>query len=108
MLRVQVRGAGIPKVVLGSGDTLLFGRNPDAAASDIPSTGQVNQSALQIPRLASHVSRVVGELIVGEEVARLRWRGSTTAQHSSLLDAPGRARRVELAMVMRALPDQGE
>lgn len=108
MLRVQVRGAGIPKVVLGSGDTLLFGRNPDVAASDIPSTGQVNQSALQIPRLASHVSRIVGELIVGEEVARLRWRGSTTAQLSSLFDAPGGARRVALSEGMSALLDEGE
>src|SRR5690625_6414809 len=103
MLRVQVRGAGIPKVVLGSGDTLLFGRNPDAAASDIPSTGQVNQSALQIPRLASHVSRIVGELIVGEEVARLRWRGLSTAQLSSLFDASCGERRVALSACMRAL-----
>src|SRR5690606_33828950 len=53
-------------------------------------------------------SRVVGEVSVGEEVVRLRWHGSTTAQLSSLFDAPGGARRVALSQGMGALLDEGE
>jgi hypothetical protein len=50
----------------------------------------------------------VGELVVGDEVARLRWRGTIEAQLSSLFDAPGGARRVTLTAGMSALLDEGE
>lgn len=108
MLRVLLRGRGIPTVVLGTGDTLLFGRAPDSALPDSDLGASLNTTALALPRAAPHVSRVVGELTVGEEVARLRWRGSTGAQLSSLFDAPGGARRVALAPGMAALLDEGE
>lgn len=108
MLRVMLRGRGIPTVVLGSGDTLLFGRAPDSALPDSDLEASLRTTALTLPRSAPHVSRVVGELTVGEEVARLRWHGSTGAQLSSLFDAPGGARRVALAPGMAALLDEGE
>jgi hypothetical protein len=50
----------------------------------------------------------MGELAVGAEVVRLRWRGTTEAQLSSLFDAPGGARRVTLTAGMSALLDEGE
>lgn len=106
MLRVTLRGSGVPTVVLGTGDTLLTGRAPDAALP--PGDAQVNVTALALPNVAGHVSRVVGEVQVGEEVVRLRWRGSTSAQLSSLFDAPGGARRVSLSEGMAALLDEGE
>jgi len=107
MLRVRVRGAGVPPVVLGSGDRLLVGRAPDSALAD-DVEGQLRTTTLTLPRVAGHVSRVVGEVTVGEEVVRLRWHGSTTAQLSSLFDAPGGARRVALSEGMGALLDEGE
>ncbi|WP_245570386.1 hypothetical protein [Microbacterium luticocti] len=106
MLRVTLRGPGVPTVVLGSGDTLLMGRSPDAALP--PGDAQVNITALALPHVAPHVSRVGGEVQVGDEVVRLRWRGSTPAQLSSLFDAPGGARRVSLSEGMSALLDEGE
>ena len=107
MLRVRVRGAGVPPVVLGSGDRLLVGRAPEVAlAADVE--GQLRVTTLTLPRVAAHVSRVVGEVTVGDEVVRLRWHGSTTAQLSSLFDAPGGARRVALSQGMGALLDEGE
>lgn len=107
MLRVRVRGAGVPPVVLGSGDRLLVGRAPDAALTE-DVEGQLRTTTLTLPRVAPHVSRLVGEVTVGEEVVRLRWHGSTTAQLSSLFDAPGGARRVALSEGMGALLDEGE
>lgn len=107
MLRVRVRGAGVPPVVLGSGDRLLVGRAPDGALT-ADAEGQLRTTTLTLPRVAPHVSRVVGEVSVGEEVVRLRWHGSTTAQLSSLFDAPGGARRVALSQGMGALLDEGE
>ncbi len=107
MLRVRVRGAGVPPAVLGSGDRLLVGRAPDSALAD-DAEGQLRTTTLTLPRVAPHVSRVVGEVAVGEEVVRLRWHGSTTAQLSSLFDAPGGARRVALSEGMGALLDEGE
>ncbi|WP_413452607.1 hypothetical protein AA0Y32_09895 [Georgenia phoenicis] len=107
MLRVRIRGAGVPPVVLGSGDRLLVGRAPDAALTD-DAEGQLRTTTLTLPRVAAHVSRVVGEVTVGDEVVRLRWHGSTTAQLSSLFDAPGGARRVALSHGMGALLDEGE
>lgn len=108
MLRVTLRGAGVPTVVLGSGDSLLLGRAPDTALPAAPADDQLHLTALTLPRAAAHVSRVVGEVQVGEEVVRLRWRGSTSAQLSSLFDAPGGARRVSLSDGMAALLDEGE
>ena len=106
MLRVTLRGAGVPTVVLGTGDTLLLGRSPDTALS--PDEPQVNVTALALPHVAAHVSRVGGEVSVGDEVVRLRWRATTPAQLSSLFDAPGGARRVSLSEGMSALLDEGE
>lgn len=108
MLRVTLRGRGVPTVVLGSGEALLFGRAPDVALPTSDVDAQLRTTALALPRAAAHVSRVVGELAIGEEVARLRWHGSTGAQLSSLFDAPGGARRVALATGMAALLDEGE
>lgn len=106
MLRVTLRGPGIPTVVLGSGDTLLMGRSPDAA---LPTgDAQLDVTALALPHVAPHVSRLGGEVQVGDEVVRLRWRGTTPAQLSSLFDAPGGARRVSLSEGMSALLDEGE
>jgi hypothetical protein len=108
VLRVTLRGRGVPNVVLGSGESLMFGRAPDVALPEADVDAQLRTTALALPRAAAHVSRVVGELAVGEEVARLRWHGSTGAQLSSLFDAPGGARRVALSTGMAALLDEGE
>ncbi len=108
MLRVTLRGAGVPTVVLGTGDSLLVGRAPDTALPAATADDQLHLTALSLPRAAPHVSRVVGEVQVGEEVVRLRWRGATSAQLSSLFDAPGGARRVSLSDGMAALLDEGE
>ncbi|HLS24610.1 MAG TPA: hypothetical protein VK063_01910, partial [Beutenbergiaceae bacterium] len=108
MLRVTLRGSGVPTVVLGTGDTLLVGRAPDAAMPQADPDAQLQVTSLTLPRVAAHVSRVVGEVTVGAEVVRLRWRGSTGAQLSSLFDAPGGARRVALNQGMAALLDEGE
>jgi hypothetical protein len=108
VLRVTLRGRGTPTVVLGSGEALLFGRAPDAALPESDADAQLPVTALALPRAAAHVSRVVGELAVGEEVARLRWHGTSGAQLSSLFDAPGGARRVALSPGMAALLDEGE
>lgn len=108
MLRVRVQGAGVPAVVLGSGDVLLMGRAPEAGLQPRDAEEQLRVTTLELPRVAPHVSRVVGEVTVGEEVVRLRWHGSTTVQLSSLFDAPGGARRVTLSQGMGALLDEGE
>lgn len=108
MLRVALRGAGVPPVVLGSGETLLVGRAPQAAVPVDDPAAQLRLTALALPHCAPHVSRLLGELEVGAEMARLRWRGTTEAQLSSLFDAPGGARRATLAAGMAALLDEGE
>lgn len=108
MLRVTLRGAGLPTVTLGSGETLFFGRSPDRAVPDDSPENALRVTAIALPRCAPHVSRVLGELIVGEEIARLRWHGSGETQVSSLFDAPGGARRVTLAEGMSLLLDEGE
>jgi hypothetical protein len=107
LLRVALRGAGIPPVVLGSGESLLIGRAPPAVLSDDPDA-QLRVTVLTLPRCAPHVSRVLGELSVGAEMVRLRWQGGVEAQLSSLFDAPGGARRVILTAGMAALLDEGE
>lgn len=108
MLRVTLRGSGLPSVMLGSGETLLFGRSPHASLpADDPAVA-LRYHAVSVPDCASHVSRLMGELAVGDEVVRLRWRGTTEAQLSSLFEAPGGARRVTLTSGMTALLDEGE
>jgi hypothetical protein len=99
-----MRGSGLSTVTLGSGETLLFGRAPDPY---LPA-GELRHLAVALPRCAHHVSRLVGELVVGDEVVRLRWRGAIEAQLSSLFEAPGGARRVTLTSGMAALLDEGE
>lgn len=108
MLRVTLRGHGVPTAVLGSGETLLFGRSPTTALPEVDPAAQLRFTALALPRCAPHVSRLLGELSVGEEMVRLRWRGGVEAQLSSLFDAPGGARRVTLVNSMSALLDEGE
>jgi hypothetical protein len=108
MLRVALRGSGVPPVVLGSGETLLVGRAPQAAVPVGDPEAQLRLTALPLPRCAPHVSRLLGELVVGTEMVRLRWRGSIEAQLSSLFDAPGGARRATLTEGMSALLDEGE
>lgn len=108
MLRVTLRGHGVPTAVLGSGETLLFGRSPASALPEGDPAAQLRYTALELPRCAPHVSRLLGELSVGDEMVRLRWRGGVEAQLSSLFDAPGGARRVTLVDTMSALLDEGE
>jgi hypothetical protein len=108
MLRVTLRGSGLPTVTLGSGETLLFGRSPHFAVPEDDPDGALRVTAIDLPRCAPHVSRLLGELIVGEEIARLRWHGAGETQVSSLFDAPGGARRVTLTGGMSLLLDEGE
>ncbi|SDP22776.1 hypothetical protein SAMN04489867_1793 [Pedococcus dokdonensis] len=108
MLRVTVRGGGLRRTVLGSGETLLVGRAPATVLAESDAVDQLRHTTLELPDAAAHVSRVVAEVVVGEEVVRLRWHGSTEAQLSSLFDAPGGARRVALGTGMSALLDEGE
>lgn len=106
MLRVTVRGSDMPAVVLGSGETLLFGRAPRVPDDRLDT--QLRVTAYPLPNSAEHVSRLLGELVIGEETARLRWHGGTEAQLSSMLDAPGGARRVILTVGTTAQLDEGE
>lgn len=108
MLRVTLRGSGLPTVTLGSGETLLFGRSPHDALPEDDYDSALRTTAIALPRCAPHVSRLLGELVVGDEIARLRWHGSGETQVSSLFDAPGGARRVTLAEGMSLLLDEGE
>ncbi|GAB3068393.1 hypothetical protein GCM10027215_01440 [Nocardioides zeae] len=95
-------------MTLGSGETLFFGRSPDRAVPEESPENALRITAIALPRCAPHVSRVLGELIVGEEIARLRWHGSGETQVSSLFDAPGGARRVTVTEGMSLLLDEGE
>lgn len=108
MLRVTLRGAGLPTVTLGSGETLLFGRSPHFAVPEDDPGGALRVTAIALPRCAPHVSRLLGELVVGEEIVRLRWHGSGETQVASLFDAPGGARRVTVTKGMALLLDEGE
>jgi hypothetical protein len=108
MLRVVLRGFGVPPVLLGSGETLLVGRAPQAAVPVGDPDAQLRLTALALPQCAPHVSRLLGELVVGAEMVRLRWRGGIEVQLSSLFDAPGGARRAILTDGMSALLDEGE
>jgi hypothetical protein len=96
----------MPAVVLGSGETLLVGRAPQLPDGRVEN--RLRFTVFVLPDCAAHVSRLLGELIVGEETVRLRWHGGTEAQLSSMLDAPAGARRVVLASDMTAQLDEGE
>ncbi|MFI9383551.1 hypothetical protein [Kutzneria sp. NPDC052558] len=98
---MTVRGAGLPDVVLGPGETLVFGRAPQLS----PGPGWV---AMTLPDCPPHVSRQLGELVVADTRVTLRWLGSGEAQLSSLFNAPGGARRVGMTRSMSALLDEGE
>ncbi|MET0237848.1 MAG: hypothetical protein ABW224_24635 [Kibdelosporangium sp.] len=101
MPKVVVRGTGMASVVLRSGESLLFGRAPHHARRP----GAVG---LALPDCAPHVSRLVGELVVGPDTVSLTWLGAGEAQLSGLFDAPGGARRVIMTRAMTALLDDGE
>ena len=103
MPRVVVRGTGVASVVLRSGESLLFGRAPHFALEPGP-----GRTALTLPGCAPHVSRLVGELVVGADTVTLTWLGAGEAQLSGLFDAPGGARRVIMTRSMSALLDEGE
>ncbi|MFD0200543.1 MULTISPECIES: hypothetical protein [Saccharothrix] len=104
MPRVVVRGAGLASVVLGPGESLLFGRAPH----DVVGPARPGRVVVALPDCAPHVSRLVGELAVGADVVSLKWLGAGEAQLSSLFDAPGGARRVILTRSASALLDAGE
>lgn len=104
MPRVVIRAAGMASVLLGPGESLLFGRAPHFALD----SGRPGQTAVSLPDCAAHVSRLVGELVVGTDTVSLNWLGAGEAQLSSLFDAPGGARRVILTRSMSALLDDGE
>jgi hypothetical protein len=108
MLRVALSGSGVRPVVLGSGETLLVGRAPQAAVPVGDPEAQLRITALPLPHCAPHVSRLLGELVVGAEMVRLRWLANTEGQLSSLFDAPGGARRAILTEGRSALLDEGE
>ena len=102
--RVVVRGAGLASVVLGPGESLLFGRAPHGVVGP----ARPGRVVVALPDCAPHVSRLVGELAVGADVVSLTWLGAGEAQLSSLFDAPGGARRVILTRSASALLDVGE
>ncbi len=72
MPQVVVRGAGIGSLLLGPGESLVFGRAPHAALDPAPVP---DRTVLSLPDCAPHVSRLVGELLVGTERVVLHWRG---------------------------------
>jgi hypothetical protein len=102
-LQVMVRGGDLHPVRLQSGERLVFGRDPHGAFT----SGQ-GRVAVRLPHCARHVSGVLAELVVGEEAATLRWLGGNEGRLSSLLDAPGGARRVTLVRDMVAMLDHGK
>lgn len=104
MLQVVMRGRDVHPVSFGTGERLVFGRDPHAAAGD----GAPGLTALRLPGCAPHVSAVVAELVVGVEAARLQWLGAGEGRLSSLFDAPGGARRVTLARGLSATLDDGK
>jgi hypothetical protein len=101
MTKATVRGPGAAAVVLKPGETLLFGRAPHYALKP----GGIG---LTLQSCAPHVSRLVGELVVGADRVSLTWLGAGEAQLSGLFDAPGGARRVIMTRSVTALLDDGE
>lgn len=108
MLRVELRCAGLPTVVLGSRERLVFGRAPHALVSEDDPSSALGVTTLALPQSTPHTSRILGELVIGDDLVRLRWHGSIEAQLASLFEAPGGARRVTLAKGMTALLDEGD
>lgn len=100
--------AGMPPVVLGSQESLVFGRAPHANLPEDDGENTLQVTTLALPESTPHTSRILGELVVGDDIVRLRWHGSTEAQLASLFEAPGGARRVTLVKGMTALLDEGE
>lgn len=101
-MRVVLRGRDLSPVSVDTGERLLFGRAPHG---ETPKPGV---TTLRLPGCAPHVSAVLAEIVVGAEVARLRWLGTNEGRLSSLLHAPGGARRVTLVRDMSALLDDGK
>ncbi|OLF12390.1 hypothetical protein BLA60_08655 [Actinophytocola xinjiangensis] len=97
----MVRGKEIHPVSIGTGERLLFGRAPHGEH-------QPGRSAIRLPDCAPHVSAVLAELVVGAEMAQLRWLGTNEGRLSSLLHAPGGARRVTLVRDLTAMLDEGK
>ena len=108
MLRVTLRGTDLPTATVGTGERLLFGRAPEQVLRAEDPERALDVTVLELPRCAPHVSRLLGALEDGEEIARLRWHGAGETQVASLFDAPGGARRVTLAEGMSLLLDEGE
>jgi hypothetical protein len=102
MLQAMVRGSDLHPVRVESGERLVFGRDPHGSPQ------RPGRVALRLPGCAPHVSGVLAELVVGHEAATLRWLGAGEGRLSSLLDAPGGARRVTLVRGMSAMLDQGK
>lgn len=102
MVHVMVRGSDLHPVRVEAGERLVFGRDPHG---EQPRPGRIE---LRLPGCAPHVSGVLAELVVGEEAALLRWFGAGEGRLSSLLDAPGGARRVTLVRDMSAMLDEGK
>ena len=69
MLRVTLRGADLPTATLGTGETLLFGRAPHRGLRAENPDKALDVTVLELPRCAPHVSRLLGELEIGEEKA---------------------------------------
>ena len=108
MLRVELRVAGLPMVVLGAGDVLVFGRAPQSNQPEGDPGSMLQVTLLALPQSTPYTSRVLGELVVGEGTVRLLWHGATEARLASLFEAPGGARRVTLVQGMSPLLDEGE
>jgi hypothetical protein len=103
MPQVMVRGNDLHPVMLGPGERMVFGRDPHS--SEGPRPGRLE---LRLPGCAPHVSGTLAEVVVGAEASWLRWLGAGEGRLSSLLDAPGGARRVTLIRGMTALLDAGK
>ena len=101
MVRVVVRGKDIHPISLSTGERLLFGRAPHGER-------RAGLVAIRLPDCAPHVSAVLAELVIGAEMARLRWLGMNEGRLSSMLTAPGGARRVTLVRDLTAMLDEGK
>ena len=102
MLQVMVRGSDLHPVRVVSGERLVFGRDPHGSPQ------RPGRVAIRLPNCAPHVSGALAELVIGQEAAMLRWLGAGEGRLSSLLDAPGGARRVTLIRGMSAVLDLGK
>lgn len=96
-----MRGRDIHPVAVESGERLLFGRAPHGPT-------QPGLIAIRLPDCAPHVSAALAEVVVGAEMAQLRWLGTNEGRLSSLLHAPGGARRVTLVSDLTAMLDEGK